>query len=109
MQLNFKKSKLYIGITLVVQSITFLALFIMLYSKKRSFASAFLALAGIGGTFGGYLLYLAGKEEEEESKEYSDYLERVFHEDYPEDDDETEASERIEIEPDETVDESEFT
>ncbi|MBQ8551847.1 MAG: hypothetical protein IJ428_03430 [Clostridia bacterium] len=58
-----KKTKFYVGITLIVQAVSFAALFIALCRKKRSVANAILAIAAIGGITGAVLLYLDSKDE----------------------------------------------
>lgn len=60
----FKKSKLYVGIALLVQSVSSVAMFFILLGRKKSIAGAFLALAALSGTAGGYLLYDSAHEEE---------------------------------------------
>lgn len=57
-----KKIKLYAGITLIVQSIFMAVVFIMLYSKKKSLAKTFAALAAAGGVAGAYLLISEAKD-----------------------------------------------
>ncbi len=101
---NFKKTKFYIGITLVVQSITFLVLFIMLFSKKRSFAKAFLALAGVGGAMGAYLLCL----ERAENCEEADDCDFDCDGDWISEADEIPVEEVVDIPADETASEDEF-
>ena len=53
----FKKTKLYVGVSLIVQAVTSLVMFFILLGKKKSIAAAFLALAAVSGAAGGYLLY----------------------------------------------------
>lgn len=52
-----RKTKFYVGLMLLVQSISFLVLFIMLYTKKRSLATALLLLSAAGGVGGMILVY----------------------------------------------------
>ena len=52
-----KKTRLYVGITLIVQAISFVFMFILLCAKKKSIAAAFLAVAAMEGCAGGYLLW----------------------------------------------------
>ncbi len=79
MLMIFKKSKLYIGITLVIQAISFVSLFFMLYSKKRSFANAFLILGIIGGAVGAYLLYMQKTEDDLEFEDdFGEFLRRKY-------------------------------
>lgn len=60
-----KKYKLTIGLSLLVQSASFVVLFFMLYKKKKSLAETFLAMSAIGGAAGAYLVLKAAKEEAE--------------------------------------------
>lgn len=53
----FKKFRPFIAITLLVQSISMIVLFFMLYNKKRSLANTFLALAAVGGAIGGIMFW----------------------------------------------------
>ena len=57
-----KKVKLPAAIALFVQSITFFVLFIVLWSKKKSLAGAFLAVSAMGGVACGCLVYQMRKE-----------------------------------------------
>ena len=60
-----KKYRFHIGLTLLVQSASFVVLFFMLYSKKKSLANTFLALSAIGGIAGAYLVLKEAKSEVE--------------------------------------------
>lgn len=60
-----KKYRFHIGLTLLVQSASFVILFFMLYKKKKSLASTFLALSAIGGIAGAYLVLKEAKSEVE--------------------------------------------
>ncbi len=60
----FKKTKLYVGVSLVVQAVCSVTMFFILLGKKKSVAGAFLALAAISGAAGGYLLYDCKQDEE---------------------------------------------
>lgn len=117
MLMIFKKSKLYIGITLVIQAISFISVFIMLYSKKRSFANVFLILGMIGGAVGAYLLYMQKIEDDfEYEDDFGEFLRRKYDAnesfedsdfdtvDKPEDD-----FSEIVIPVDDSVDETEFS
>ena len=53
----FKKTKLYVGVALVVNAVTSLITFIILLFKKKSSAGAFLAVSAMSGAAGAYLLY----------------------------------------------------
>ena len=52
-----KKTRLYVGIALIVQAISSLIMFLILCTKKKSVAAAFLAVAAMEGACGAYLLY----------------------------------------------------
>ena len=60
-----KKYRFHIGLTLLVQSASFIILFFMLYRKKKSLANTFLALSAIGGIAGAYLVLKEAKNEVE--------------------------------------------
>ena len=60
----FKKTKLYVGISLLVRAVCSVVMFFILLGKKKSVAGAFLALAAVSGAAGGYLLYDCKQEEE---------------------------------------------
>ena len=62
------KSKFYIGIALLVQSVTLIALFISQLRKSKSLAVAFLAVATASGAFGAYLVANGSKDEEEKNE-----------------------------------------
>lgn len=57
-----KKLKLPMAVALFVQSITFFVLFLVLWSKKKSLASAFLAVSAAGGLACGCLVAQLRKE-----------------------------------------------
>ena len=61
----FKKYRFHVGLTLLVQSASFIILFFMLYRKKKSLANTFLALSAIGGIAGAYLVLKEAKNEVE--------------------------------------------
>jgi hypothetical protein len=60
----FKKTKLYVGVSLLVQAVSAVFMFFILLGKKKSLAGAFMALATVCGVAGGYLLYDCKKYEE---------------------------------------------
>ena len=60
-----KKYRFHIGLTLLVQSASFIILFFMLYKKKKSLANTFLALSAVGGIAGAYLVLKEAKNEVE--------------------------------------------
>ena len=57
-----KKTKLFVGIALVIESAIALATFISLVAKKKSIAAAFLAMSAVSGAVGAYLVCNSGKE-----------------------------------------------
>ena len=60
----FKKTKLYVGVSLLVQAFSAVFMFFILFGKKKTLAGAFMALATVCGVAGGYLLYDCKKDEE---------------------------------------------
>lgn len=62
------KSKFYIGLALLVQSVMCLIFFFTLWNKKKSLAGTFLAIGAAGGLSGAYLVYKNAKELEREQK-----------------------------------------
>ena len=60
----FKKTKIYVGISLLVQAVSAIFMFFILLGKKRSISGAFMALATVCGVAGAYLLYDCKKDEE---------------------------------------------
>ena len=60
----FKKTKLYVGVSLLVQAVSAVFMFFILLGKKKSLAGAFMALATVCGVAGAYLLYDCKKDEE---------------------------------------------
>ncbi|MFA6948668.1 MAG: hypothetical protein WCQ72_06785 [Eubacteriales bacterium] len=52
-----KNTRFYIAVTLIIQSITFLIMFISIFIKKRSLSGAILAISAAGGLAGVYLLW----------------------------------------------------
>lgn len=64
----FKKSKFYIGLALIAQSVMFVVLFFALWRKKKSLANTFLAIAAAGGMAGVYLVYRNSKEIKREQR-----------------------------------------
>lgn len=99
----FKKTRFYVGLTLLVQSFTFFAMFIMLFTKKRSVTGALLAIASAGGIIGTYLIY------RQLSDSMSEQLKTAV-EDLCDDSEEpaAEPEPEVVIPVDDTVDENEF-
>jgi hypothetical protein len=99
-----KKTKFYIGIALLVQAITFLILFIMVFNKKRSLGGAILAIAAAGGIAGAILVYKQAVEEFDSShlksivEDYEQGFSNDIHDDII----------LHEVPVDDTVDETEF-
>ncbi len=62
-----KKTRLYVGISLIVQAFTCLIMFLILCTKKKSIASAFLAVAAMNGVAGAYLIYQHKNEPDREN------------------------------------------
>ena len=53
----FKRCRLFVAISLLVQSFAFFIMFIILCAKKKSISAAFLAVSAMGAVTGSYLLY----------------------------------------------------
>lgn len=51
-----KKTKMIIGISLLVQSLAFFILFLIYWGKKKNLAKTFAAFAAAGGVVGAYCL-----------------------------------------------------
>ena len=93
-----KKTAFYAGITLLVQSVSMLVLFFLLFAKKKNLATVLLAMSAAGGITGGYLLYKHAKRVKAEEDLLTEFL----------GDDEYIGDDDIEILTDEVVDEAEF-
>ena len=63
-----KKTRLYVGIALVVQAFSSMFMFLILCTKKKSIAAAFLAVAAMNGVAGAYLLYQHKSDMKEEEE-----------------------------------------
>ena len=94
-----KKTSFYVGITLIIQSITMAVLFFFLFSKKKSLAATLLAMSAAGGIAGGVLLYKHAKREEAEKERLAEMLCDELG---------LTGEEDVEILTDENVDEAEF-
>lgn len=81
----FKKSKLYIGISLIVQAVSFLILFFSFRNKKKSLAATFFVTALTGGIIGGLCLYSHSRDEAKYRRM------KIIDDAYQQDDDETDA------------------
>ena len=95
----YKKTAFYAGITLIVQSITMVVLFFLLFAKKRNLASVLLAMSAAGGIAGGILLYKHAKNIKAEEDLLSEFLG---------DDEYNYDNGEVEILTDDNVDEAEF-
>ncbi len=69
-----KKTRLFVGIALVVQAFSFLFMFLILCVKKKSIAAAFLAVAAMEGLCGAYLLY----QEKTDMKEAEEFDPAIY-------------------------------
>lgn len=69
-----KKTRFYVGISLVVQAFSFLIMFLILCTKKKSIAAAFLAVAAMEGVCGAYLLYQEKEENAQAEFNAEDYF-----------------------------------
>lgn len=77
-----KRLKPILGITLLVQSITFFVLFLVNAEKKKNLAKAFAALSAVGAVAGGVLIFLDYRErkqlktaEDDMFDEFDEFLE----------------------------------
>lgn len=130
-----KKSKMYIGITLIIQAISFIALYFMLNKKKYGNAGAFLVIGTVGAVLGALFVLLQKLEDEIEfensyaynmlSKYDTDFKKSKKErneknksgrehskdggESAPETAEESEETQKIEIPVDESVSETEFS
>lgn len=97
--------------TLLVQSISFIAVFVMLFAKKRSTAAVFLILGAAGGLAGSYMLILELIADAENfTRSFNDKDIDIEEDDIPSDEPEAPTAKRsIEIPVDETADETEFS
>lgn len=71
----FKKSKITLAASLLVQSVTCFILFCALCAKKKSIAAAFLAISAISGATGGILIAQLKKEIAATTVEFDDDFE----------------------------------
>lgn len=113
----FKKSRFFVGISLMVQALSCLVLFIILCVKKKSISVAFLALATMEAAAGTYLLYEEKQEWDEEMAfdnylvdEFPDFDESIIESDlrHGKDDDEMYEEAEITIPKEDSVSEEEF-
>ncbi len=66
----FKKTKFYVALALIAQSIASMVAFIVLAVKKKGISAAFLAISGVSGAAGAYLMCECCNEDDFE--EYCD-------------------------------------
>lgn len=67
----FKKTKFYVALALIAQSIASMVAFIVLAVKKKGISAAFLAISGVSGAAGAYLMCDCYNEEKD-FEEYCD-------------------------------------
>ncbi len=96
-----KKTKFFVGITLLVQSVTFLTIFVILWAKQKSLWRTFLIVGLAGGVAGTLLTYKAFKED----KQFKAMMAAV---DNLCDYDEDEADDGFEVMTDDTASEEDF-
>ena len=58
-----KKTKLYVGISLIVQSFSFFIMFFMLWRQKKSIANTFFGVGFLGSITGIVLVFQAVKQD----------------------------------------------
>ena len=83
---TLKKFRLVAAIVLLIQACYSFILFLVLAVKNRSVAYAFLAMAGITGIAGGWMLSMHRLEEIAEQKDFHDLMRR-YNDDCFDDDD----------------------
>ena len=66
-----KNTKFYVALALLVQAVASLVAFIVLAVKKKAMSAAFLAVGGVSGVAGAYLMAQCA-EEEKDFEEYCD-------------------------------------
>ena len=96
-----KKTKLFVGIAFLVQSLTFLTVFIILLAKKKSLYKTFLVIGLLGGVAGTVLTVQAIKED----KQFKSMLAAV---DGLYDFEDADAADEIEVLIDDTASEEDF-
>lgn len=82
---SLKETRLFIALTLLVQSVSFFIMFIILCAKKKSIAAAFLAVSAMGGSTAGYLLWQLKEETDAEFDAAKEALENDEFLDFDED------------------------
>ena len=65
-----RKSRFFVGISLIVQAVTLSVLFLFFMFKKKSLAAALLAIAALEGATGAYLLAQLKEEDEFDPADY---------------------------------------
>ena len=66
-----KNTKFYVALALIAQAVASLVAFIVLAVKKKAMSAAFLAVGGVSGVAGAYLMAQC-VEEEQDFEEYCD-------------------------------------
>ncbi len=112
-----RKSRFFVGISLMVQALSCLIMFIILCVKKKSLSVAFLALATMEAAAGAYLLYQEKQEWDQDmafenylSDDYDEFDESIIESDlrHGKDDDEMYEEAEITIPKEDSVSEEEF-
>ncbi|MBQ7499647.1 MAG: hypothetical protein IJT91_02005 [Clostridia bacterium] len=81
-----KKTKLYIGISLIVQSFTFFVMFFMLWRQKKSIANTFFGAGLIGSITGAVLIYKTIRQDKR-FKKMIFAMDKFYHGDFDNDGD----------------------
>lgn len=69
----WKNTKFYVGLCMLMQSMTFFVAFFALLAKKKSLAKAFLGMAGAQGALGLFLIYKNEADERAAMDAFYDY------------------------------------
>jgi len=71
---KLKKSKLYIGIALVIQCFAFVIAALISFGKRREESGALLAVAAISGAIGAYLIAIDTLDDEDVYGDFSNHF-----------------------------------
>ena len=71
---KLKKSKLYIGIALVIQCFAFVIAALISFGKRREESGALLAVAAISGAIGTYLIAIDTLDDEDVYGDFSNHF-----------------------------------
>lgn len=96
-----KKTKLFVGIAFLVQAVTFLTIFVVLWIKKKSISKTFLIIGLLGG-IAGTILTVKALKEDKQFKAMLAAVEGIY------DFDEMDAADEIEVLVDDTASEQDF-